>query len=300
MIKQSYRLFRLAFRENKLCKQYLIKSVVLELISIGLLYYLNSIYGHLYQSIQDYNIHGIWLNISFFCGIAGVLVVTEGYTNFILNRLSFEIRNGLTTTSFKHIDIIDNIPNIEQRIQEDLKRFGDHSVEFWFSVFKAVVKLPLFLGVIISLTHWYTGAIIVLAVIIGTIITRYVANSLVQLQSEQETNEANFRKAMENNMIRGEMFFIFIKLQFYAINKRLKYLSFTQSGFGQGFTLLPFIVLMPLYIMKSVTMGQFFQSVNALAKVVDSLTILIDNRQIIVAIGTCLTRLESLTNELDK
>lgn len=293
MLRQSFRLFKTAFSNNKQCWRYLIITLILEGIAIFGLYNLNAQYGFLYQGIQEYNTKLIWKSISIFASIAGGLVVVGGFITYFSNYLAFQIRQGLTSYYTINLVSMKHIENIEQRIQEDLRNFGKFSVDFWLSILKAVVKLPLFLSVIVSLTSWYVGLIILGAVILGTYLTKLVTGKLIVLQVQQESNEANFRKTLA---IRINYFSQWLRIRelFHTINIQIKKLTFLQAGLGQTFVLLPFILLLPLYIAKTITMGAFFQSVNALSKVIDSLTILIDQRQLIADISTTLKRMEQL------
>ena len=294
LIIHSFKLFKIAYLNNRKVLKYTAIVVMLEILSVAFLYKLNGVYGNLYQAIQEYRPSDIWNAIWTFCGLAGVLVVVNGYMGAFINRLAFEIREGLTSHCFSHLEVISVQSQYAQRIQEDLRKFGESSCDFWSGIFKAVIKLPIFLGVVVSLTHWYTGLFIFLAVIVGTVATRLVSKRLVGLQAEQESNEALFRSTLVERKAYDIAFFSLIRPLFLKINSRLKLLSFTQSGLGQTFVLLPFIVLMPLYIAKTITMGGFFQSVNALSKIIDSLVILIDSRQVIVNIESSITRLQFL------
>ncbi len=296
LLLNSFKLFKISIKNNKKAIFYTAVVVTLEIVSVVFLYMLNKIYGNLYQAIQEYRPYDIWNSIWTFCGIAGVLVVINGYMGAFINRLAFEIREGLTIHCFNNLSKYSIENRFEQRVQEDFKKFGESSCDFWSGVFKAVIKLPVFLGVVVSLTHWYTGALIFATIAAGTILTRVVAKKLVPLQAEQESNEADFRNSLKT-MSEPKKNFEKVKEQFYKINSRLKLLSFTQSGLSQAFVLLPFIVLMPLYIAKTITMGVFFQSVNALSKIIDSLVILIDSRQVIVSIESSIARLEFITKE---
>ena len=298
MFRLSIRLFKIAFREAKYNYKYLVLTLILEGIAITLLYHLNAQYGLLYQGIQDYNKDLIWRSIAIFASLALVLVGVGGYITYTSNQLAFGIRAGLTSYYTRNLKNLTGIENIEQRVQEDLRNFGRLSVEFWLSILKAAVKLPLFLSVILTLTDWKVCLVILGAVILGTFLTKLLAKKLIGLQVQQESNEANFRKAIKNhdNILPTWMK---IRFLFIPINRQLKKLTFLQSGLGQTFVLLPFIILIPLYIAKTITMGAFFQSVNALSKVIDSLTILIDQRQLIADISTTLERMKSLDNHSD-
>jgi len=298
MLKQSWALFKTSVKHGSHVKRNTTITIILELVSIGLLYLLNKQYGTLYEGIQTYNTALIWSSIIKFSGIAGILVIVGGLITYYMNKMAFSIRRGLTHyfTKLYESGKLHSATNIEQRIQEDLRLFGEKSCEFWFAVLRSSLKVPIFLGVIVTLTQWYVSIIILVAIIVGTYLTKLVAKKVIELQAIQETNEADFRKRLRNPKNAFNIWFVFFEIEgmFHKINKQIKKIAFLQSGLSQMFVLLPFIVLLPLYISKQVTLGAFMQSVNALSKVIDSLTVLIDNRQLIVSISVCLKRLEDL------
>lgn len=297
LLIQSYKLFRRAVNNNRgAIYSNLAFAIVLEILSVALLYVLNATYGSLYAGIQAYNNPLIWSSIRNFTGLALVLVGVNGYMGYFINKLAFAIREGLTLSVLGNLP---NIINIDQRIQEDLKRFGESACEFWFAVLRAGLHIPVFIGVILTLTSPIVAGSIIAAVVAGTIVTRLVARRLVLTQSIQETNEAFFRTSLRSGYpARYIPAFFDIKSTFQVLNSLFKRLSFTQSGLSQVFVLLPFMVLMPLYLAKTITMGAFFQSNNALGKVIDSLSVLIDSRQVMVNIETCLVRLAFMTEDV--
>lgn len=274
-------LLRIAYRNSVEAKRNTVIVIILELISIYSLFKLNMIYGNLYQAIQDYNIPGIWKSIGTFSAIAGGLVFINGYLGYFINKLAFNIRSGLT------IFLLDLqiSSTYGQQVQEDIRKFGESSVEMAAAILRAAIKLPLFLGIIMSLTQVWIGLVVVGAVVLGTVATKYTGRRITPLQAEQEGNEAEFRKQITLDT------FSPITVQFKKINNAIKVLSFTQSGIGQTFALLPFILLMPLYISHTVTLGAFMQSTRALSTIIDSLGVLIDNRMLLVNLETCLMRL---------
>lgn len=290
MLKQAYNLLKLGMTANrKLILRYLIPVLALEFLSIFFLFQLNGVRGSLYDSIQQYNVSGIWHSVGKFVGIALILVFVDGYLGFYINRLAFEFRNGITSHTLNNLVNYQGQPLLSQRIQEDINKFSSLICDLSSNILRAVIKLPIFLFVIVGLTHWYTGAIILVTTALGTYITRKVAQRLVPLQADQETNEAHFRSDLSHEM------FQVVKTQFLKINHKLKVLSFTQSGLQQVFVLLPFILLLPLYISRDLAMGPFMQAVDALGRIIDSLLVLIDNRQQIVQMESTLTRLQFLT-----
>lgn len=286
MIKSIFRLLREAVRNNKNNSTTLfLTALMLDGMSIGGSFWLNRVYGDLYDAIPNYRADIIYTQIGKFGLIAMVLVVINGYFGFFTNKLGFAIRTGLTTKFFnlpKRPDIV----LIEQRVQEDFRKFGEQVTELTFVVIKSIVNLVLFIGVIINLTEWYIGLAVIIVVFGGTILTRYMGRPIVEQQSKQEVLEAEFRAGFHIRIYHQ------IQAQFIVINALYKRLAFTQSGLGQAFMLMPFLLLMPLYISKALTMGAFMQSANALSKVIDSLSVLIDNRQVLVNIETSVSRIK--------
>lgn len=292
---KALRLVMIGIRENKKpILTYLIPVLVLELVSVYFLYLLNGHYGNLYQGITDRNTKLIWHSIGMFTALAMSLVAIDGYAGYFLNRVGFEIRSGLTTYCLKVIKMFEKTNMFEQRVQEDVAKFADSICNISIALMRAGIKLPVFLYVIIGLTKWYIGLAIVVAVIVATFATKLAAKRLVPLQAIQEGNEADFRNKLT---VTG---FDVIRAQFLKINDKLKLLSFVQSGAQQFFVLLPFMVLMPLYITHAVTVKGFFQARNALDKIIGSLMVIIDNRQLIVQIESCLLRLDFLVKADDE
>ncbi len=291
---RALKLVLIGFRNNrKKILAFLIPVLILEVFSVYLLYHLNSTYGNLYQAITDYKANEIWKNIGIFSGLAMILVGVEGYLGFFINRLAFEMRTGLTHHCLLNVSdkFSKTVPLYAQRVQEDLSKFSTNICDLSVALLRAGMKLPVFLWVIVGLTKWYIALAVVIAVIVATVTTKLAASRLVPLQAVQEGNEATFRLFLFMDH------FTQISRQFTQINKKLKLLSFVQSGAQQFFVLLPFVILMPLYIAKVITVKGFFQSVNALAKIIQSLLVIIDNRQLIVQIESCLLRLEFLQNK---
>ncbi len=294
MIKTTVRLLRKAYAYNQ--QAVLINgaiTAVLFALYVFLLFKLNSVYGSLYGAIEVKDADNIYKSLGMFSGLAAVLVLVNGYAGMFSNRLAFAIRDGLTCSTLGRLDEY-NVPLIGQRVQEDMKKFSEQSMDLLGSIFKAAIKLPLFLVVVANLTQWWVGATILGVVVVGTVLVHFISKKLVLLQSIQEQNEAEFRMTCARNRPTMYVDFIVIKKQFAIINNRLKSLLFAQSGFGQVLAILPFFLMMPMYINGTVTMGAFFQSVNALNKIVDALSVIIDNRQTLLNIETSASRLEFL------
>lgn len=273
-----------------------IKAILIPaaIIVVGavLLYYLNQVYGELYNAIQAYKPIEAWRAVATFCGLAGLAVVLDSYKTFELNKLTMKIRTTLLSFLMKS-DYNDSHETTPQRLQDDTFRFSEITVELAVAFFEALIKIPLFIGVIVTLTDWKTGVIVLVSVIAGTILAKVVSGKLVIARSNYESAEAKLRESLKSKTLKATVYDL-VLATYDEYNKQLKKLTFVTGGLGQAFVLLPFILLLPLYFTKVLTLGAFFQSVKALDKIIHSLSVIIDNRNNITIYLTSKKRLEEL------
>jgi putative ATP-binding cassette transporter len=200
--------------------------------------------------------------------------------------LSFLVKNGYT-------DKANNHETTPQRLQEDTFKFTEITVELAVAFFEAAIKIPLFIGVIVTLTDWKTGVIVLVSVIAGTVLSKVISTRLVTARSDYESAEAKLRESLKTKTLKATIYDS-VLATYDEYNKQLKKLTFVTGGLSQGFVLLPFILLLPLYFAKVLTLGSFFQSVRALDKIIQSLSVVIDNRNKITMFLTSKKRLEDL------
>lgn len=260
-----------------------------------LLYFLNNVYGDLYNAIQAYKPIEAWRAVATFTGLAFLAVVLDSYKTFELNKLTMNMRTSLLTFLIKneYTDPNNIHQTTHQRLQEDTFKYTEITVELAVAFFEAAIKIPLFIGVIVTLTDWKTGAIVLVSVVAGTILSKVISTKLVTARSEYESAEAILRESLKTKTLKSTIYDTVLKT-YDEYNKQLKKLTFVTGGLGQTFVLLPFILLLPLYFAKVLTLGSFFQSVKALDKIIQSLSVIIDNRNKITMYLTSKKRLEEL------
>jgi len=266
---------------------------------IAISYYINQIYGRLYDAIQNYRPSDAWFNVGLFCALAAVAVVVDAYETYELNRLFVKMRTTLINKVYKDLNVNESVDSqtIPQRIQEDTIKFCSTSIDLGTAFFKAAIKIPLFIGVITTLTNWWTGLIVLAAVVLGTFATKWISKTLVTARSDYESSEALLRNKFNNTYSFPQNIYNTVLDTYAKYNKELKKLSLLSGALGQTFVLLPFILLLPLYFAKTLTLGSFFQSVKALDKIISSLSVVIDNRSTITVYLTAKSRLESINEK---
>jgi putative ATP-binding cassette transporter len=276
-----------------------VKSIVVPMAIIVtiavLLYFLNQVYGDLYNAIQAYNAKDAWRAVATFSGLAGLAVILDSYKTYELNKLHMKMRTSLLSFLVKndYTDKANNHETTPQRLQEDTFKFTEITVELAVAFFEAAIKIPLFIGVIVTLTDWKTGVIVLVSVIAGTVLSKVISTRLVTARSDYESAEAKLRESLKTKTLKATIYDS-VLATYDEYNKQLKKLTFVTGGLSQGFVLLPFILLLPLYFAKVLTLGSFFQSVRALDKIIQSLSVVIDNRNKITMFLTSKKRLEDL------
>lgn len=260
-----------------------------------LLYFLNNVYGDLYNAIQAYKPIEAWRAVATFCGLAGIAVILDSYKTFELNKLTMNMRTSLLSFLVKndYTDKANNHETTHQRLQDDTFKFTEITVELAVAFFEAAIKVPLFIGVIVTLTDWKTGLIVLISVVAGTILSKVISTKLVTARSDYESSEAKLRESLKTKTLKATVYDA-VLATYDEYNKQLKKLTFVTGMLGQTFVLLPFILLLPLYFAKVLTLGAFFQSVKALDKIIQSLSVIIDNRNKITMYLTSKKRLEEL------
>jgi putative ATP-binding cassette transporter len=266
---------------------------------IAISYYINQIYGRLYNGIQTYNLHEVYVSVGLFCALAAVAVVLDAYETYELNRLFVKMRTTLINKVYKDLNVNESVDSqtIPQRIQEDTIKFCSTSIDLGTAFFKAAIKIPLFIGVITTLSNWWTGLIVFVAVVLGTFATKWISKTLVTARSDYESSEALLRNKFNNTYSFPQNIYNTVLDTYAKYNKELKKLSLLSGALGQTFVLLPFILLLPLYFAKTLTLGSFLQSAKALDKVVSSLSVIIDNRATMTIWLTANNRLEKINEK---
>ena len=88
---------------------------------IAISYFINQIYGKLYNGIQTYNLHEVYVAVGLFCTFAAVAVIIDAYETYELNRLFVKMRTTLIQNVYKDssandLTIVDCIISSEDSI----------------------------------------------------------------------------------------------------------------------------------------------------------------------------------------
>ena len=280
-------------------KKLAILVICYTLAMIGLDVAFNYWRKYFYNSLQAYDAHQVFLYLGVFAILVTVYVLVAGFSNYFQRFLEFGVREHLFIRFSKTWKQA-NVKNPEQRLSEDGILFARLSLTLLQSLMIAIIKLPVYMYILYSVASWYVAAILLVYAMFGTVLSKVVSKKLVDLEYQQQGREADFRKkityATDNNSIFPTM--DEIKLNWVELARQNKLLQFFQSGFSQIGCILPYVMLIPLYLTKKILLGGLLQVAGAANEVLDSLSVLVNSRQILVELTMCTRRLKEM--DVDK
>ena len=292
MYIQAWRLFKPILLAKRILTALVLGSV---LFMIGMDYAFNWWAGRWWTSLQRYDTDGIVFNLGLFSILALIYVLIYGLSSYWSRMIEFNGREILYE-KFKLVWKESGCSNPEQRLSEDVLLFSQLSLNLIKAFINALIKIPLFLYVLFTIASWWVAVALLAYAIVGTIISRMVATKLINLEILQQRLEAVFRKQMTYAVdgkaemptldgIKGNW------LQLAGANKRL---SWVQSLYDQIGVIVPYLLLLGLYLKKVVDLGGLRRVVGAAQEVLSSLSILVNSRDLLVQLSMVLIRLKEL------
>lgn len=271
----------------------LVLSLVTLLVALSVAF--NYWRGEFYNKIQAYDANGVFIYLGVFSGLAALYVLFYGLNSYFTRYLEFSVREDLFErykTSWQNINVL----NPEQRISNDLISFARLSIGLLKTIIDSSLKLPLFLFILFSIANWWVAGVLLIYAILGTIISRLVAKKLINLEYIQEQREAEFRKSMtyavDSKLPIPTLEDIKKNWKFLAVEN--KKLNFFVSGYAQLGVILPYLMMLPLYLSKKIALGTLFQAASAADSILDSLSTLVNSRDVIVELSMVTQRISEL------
>jgi peptide/bleomycin uptake transporter len=211
------------------------------------------------------------------------------------------------------------IEGASQRIQEDLHKFGKTLEGLFINALKSVLTLIAFIPILWTLSEGlpiYDGKFIpgflvwiALAMSVGgTLLSVIVAWKLPSLEFDNQVVEAKFRKqlvlgedSMKHRLV-SDLFPMFdnVRRNYYRLFNWYMGLSVWQTAFGILLGNVALIALAPAFFAQLITLGVFFQVLNAFSRVESSMTFFVDSWSTIVDFMSVVKRLRQFNKALDE
>lgn len=290
--------------------------ILLTIGIVYMLILLNQWNNAFYTALQNYDAQIILKELWHFTYLAFIYIILSVYAFYLQQVLALKWRQWLTEryidewlaqkTYYRLQMFGGSMDNPDQRISEDIRLFVEMTLRFSIGLLRAFCILVAFVFILWQLSGPFQvrlgfinfnlpGYLVWVALIysiIGTVVTHLVGKKLVGLNFVQQKYEANFRFSMmrmrENSKSvafyngeqkEGEIFkhkFSVLLKNFWNIIAKQKQLVWINSGYSQIAIIFPFVVTIPRYLSKEITLGGLMQVASAFGKVQESLSYFVD------------------------
>ncbi|WP_337366423.1 ABC transporter ATP-binding protein/permease [Phascolarctobacterium sp.] len=290
--------------------------VALTLGVVYMLVQLNKWNNAFYNALQNYQTEMIFDQLIRFSWLAVIYIILAVYAFYLQQVLVVNWRRWLTNryidewlknkTYYRLQMFGSDTDNPDQRISEDVRLFVEMTLKFSIGLLKALCTFVSFVFILYELSGsleftfggkvWHINGYLVWVALVysvlGTWITHVVGRKLVSLNFIQQRYEADFRFSMmrmrENaesvafysgEQQEGGVFkkrFRLLLDNFWQIVQKQKQLVWLNSGYSQIAIIFPFVVVMPRYLRKEITLGGLMQVASAFGRVQDSLSYFVD------------------------
>jgi vitamin B12/bleomycin/antimicrobial peptide transport system ATP-binding/permease protein len=312
------------FKDDKTARNSLFGVVALTLLNSGVSVAFSYISRDFYNALNTRNEAVFYEKIELFFAALLIAVPISVSYRFLREKLSLYWREALTAKvldkyyayrTFYQIETLREIDNPDQRISEDVRAFTRTSLDFFITLFTAVIDLFSFSAILYQIYPGLFAAIIAYAGI-GSVVTTQLGRSLVGLNYEKLLREADFRFALIRTRENAEAIAFYdsdAKREQALIWTLFKDVLETQLGIVvaqrnlEVFTtsyrylvqILPSLIVAPLYFAKKVELGTISQSYGAFNHILGDFSILINQFESLSAFSAGLTRLSTFLDKLE-
>lgn len=294
----------------------LVTIIALTFGVVYMLVQLNKWNNAFYTALQNYQSQIIFAELLHFTWLAFIYIILAVYSYYLQQVLVINWRRWLTARyidewlqnkTYYRLQMFGvGTDNPDQRISEDVRLFVEMTIKFSIGILKALCTLVSFVFILWNLSgpldfkianinihvEGYLVWVALAYSIVGTWITHLVGRKLVGLNFVQQRYEADFRFSMmrmrENSesvaFYGGETHesgvfkqrFGLLLDNFWHIIQKQKQLVWINSGYSQIAIIFPFVVTIPRYLTKQITLGGLMQISTAFGRVQDSLSYFVD------------------------
>jgi vitamin B12/bleomycin/antimicrobial peptide transport system ATP-binding/permease protein len=264
-----------------------------------------------------------WRFLFIYAGVfvAGTPIVVS--YKFVQRKLDIYWRKWLTEhfldryfsdRAYYEIKLDSKLDNPDQRIAEDVKSFTNNSIFFLRVILGNLIDLISFAGVLWSISKSLTLILITYSVM-GTVVTIFLGKRLIGLNFNQLRYEGDFRYGLvhvrdhaesiafyrgedkESAQIKYRVLDVFNN--FNLLIRWQRNVDFFTTGYGYLVLILPAAVVAPIYFAGDIDFGAISQAIFAFDRVLNALSIIIDEIERFTAFGAGVNRLAVFTDNLN-
>jgi putative ATP-binding cassette transporter len=225
------------------------------------------------------------------------------------------VRRYLADRTYLHLKESAAVENTDQRIADDVRAFTATTLSFMLMFMNGVLAVLSFSGVLWTISPFLFGIAIGYAVL-GTLATIYLGRPLIGLNYRQSDREAGFRSDLihvrENadsvahlrressltaRLVRRIDDLADNFRQIISVNRNL---GFFTTGYNYLISIIPMLIVAPLYIRGKVEFGVITQSAVAFAQVLGAFSLIVNQFQSISSFAAVIARLSVLVGAVEK
>lgn len=257
---------------------------------------------------------------------AGVFVVGTPIVvmfRYIQKKLGLYWRDWLTKNflaqyfqdrSYYEINSNTNIDNPDQRISEDVREFTRTSLTFLLLILTSIIQIISFTGVLWSISVPLALFLVGYA-IFGNVVTLIFGKRLIGLNFNQLRREADFRYGLVHVRDNAESIAFYrgeeqesvqVRQRFVEVIRNFNFLigwernlDFFKTGYGYFVVILPSLIVAPIYFAGKTDFGAITQAGFAFARVLDAVSVIVDNIERLSLFAAGVNRLAAFTEFLE-
>jgi len=252
--------------------------------------------------------------------LATPIVVSYSYTEARLSLmwrrwLSLHIlRKYLGKRAYYRLNLSGEIDNPDQRIEEDARSFCAQTLTFSLIFFNSMVQLFLYVWILWSIS-WVLFVTALAYSAIGSVATYLLGRPLIGLNFAQLKKEADYRYKLVNIRDSAESiaFYHHEEKEFTRVRQRLKAalmnlrqvidwnrnLQFFTTGYNYLLTILPTVIVAPLFFDGRIEFGSVIQAGVAFGFVINALSIVVNHFGNMSVYAAVINRLGSFWEALE-
>lgn len=250
---------------SKLYVAGLIFIILLEALMTGLLPLSR---GYFYDLLQNYDAM-LYVGLALLFLNSIILDVAQSLKRYFYMVVALLKREEHTKRCVK--EGINKVKNHDQRIQEDIK----YSYQYRYQVYtEYAISSLILVGVIAGNIGQWKLVLGALAYALITVIIAYLFNpKMKKAEKIVQVTEADFRLKLSNCLSLGG-FWDAQRASYFANRIRTYYLLFTKAQ-SAILVVLPYLVLIPAYLTKALTLGDVVQASTSFSLIVVNANILV-------------------------
>ena len=217
--------------------------------------------------------------------------------------------------AYYRLNLRGDIDNPDQRIEEDVRSFCTQSLTFCLILFNSSVQLFLYVYVLWSIS-WMLFVAAVGYALVGSFVTYFLGRPLIGLNFAQLKKEADYRYKLINVRDSAESIAFYGResREFVRTRQRLKSalnnlllvinwnrnLQFFTTGYNYILTILPTVLVAPLFFTGQIEFGAVIQAGVAFGFVINALSIVVNHFGNLSIFAAVINRLGSFSEALDR